>query len=285
MLISEELKEYHAQVSAAVDELFKAAVKEQKHPGDVLLALIFASNHSKFGGEQIGYDLAFHAAYEQNKFISEIRRADAFHITKAEFEERLNTKEFIEHYEPAAIHTEMQLYIKFWEADMYQKMLSHLASLSLGKDFDWAFRLPENTHNNHASVVSRCKKNAPLLSQLICDIYSHDVRNSIAHSQYFFTQRYITLLDEVNEVSDASMSFDNWRKIISKTLLLHNQIDMKRQEILQWYAAQRVVEIKVVRKDNSVYYNTIAPFPNFQRWVPTSVLTEAELKRIQSGGN
>jgi hypothetical protein len=176
----------------------------------------------------------------------------------------------------------MMLYLKFWESDMYQRLLHQFALLANGLPFDWHFVL--DNRDTVTPMIERARKNlsrnAPLMSGLLKTLYSSILRNCIAHSQYYFADT-IVLLDEQGELK-KTVSFSEWRGIITKTLLLHNGLEVLQKRVLDDYREQSKnnqgnIEVRVTNRDQSTRFEFLSPMQNRIFWVWSNNLIESGL--------
>jgi hypothetical protein len=272
MLYQDELQEYSKLVKAAVDELLLAARTNQTHPGDLLLIFNFVSTDRKGStGLYSGYDHIVHAANEQAKFIGEVRKALV--IEDKQKLESLEASTELAGIEDLSIHAELLLYLKFWESDMYQRLLYQLAQLSDSKSYDWSFKVDGSVRKLMSKIQTILGVKSPLMSSLLSDSYQPWIRNAIAHSQYYFGDRHLVILDARGD-DQAVLSFDDWRKIITQTLLLHNALQMLGDRVLTEYReisklTNGIIEVRVIRPDNTEEIATLSPMRDRKYWVWT----------------
>src|SRR5439155_22768533 len=76
MLFRQELIDYSIEINIVIDELLKAVKDNQTDEADILLIFNFAKFDEKLDeAPKVGFDHLVHAALEQAKFISEVRKS------------------------------------------------------------------------------------------------------------------------------------------------------------------------------------------------------------------
>jgi hypothetical protein len=130
----------------------------------------------------------------------------------------------------------MMIYLKIWEADMTIKKLYEFVRILSGEHYDWYFKISESARDKGALtrqqiirklVRSKVDKISPILSKLIMDTYNTQIRNSIAHSNFYMAGRNIGLNNYIEEDKANQLhnvSFDEWINIFHKTIILYNEL-------------------------------------------------------------
>lgn len=273
MIIDTELNAKHAEVQRAVSQLLEVCQAKQDDPGDLLLALIHATNRSTTQSPAVGFTFESHAAREQDNFITEFRKSPGIMVSAENYAKITERKDY--KAEGICVQMEMMAYLKFWEADLYQRMMLHLSRISLGRPFNWSLRISDNTSKNWNSVRAKLGRDCGPLKRIISAAYSHDIRNCIAHSQYFFTERIVTLLSNEGVPLEIDLNFDSWRDRFTKTLLFHNQLVVQRDRVLRELSGEPR-EIKVIRADGTEYRLALCWQAIANQWVPCDALRISE---------
>lgn len=230
MIFRDELAAFSTEVRAAIQELQEQAAKNQVHENDLLLVFNCATVDEL--GPMLGYDHIVHAAVEQSRFISEVRKALTVD-DQAEMD-RQRMQALTPVVESIAIHAELTLYIKFWESDYYQRLLYQLSNLASGDAYDWKIKITGDASSLIKGVRKRLGRPAPLVSALLKNLYSNELRNAIAHSQFYVAGDHLQTLSPTGEPSEV-LPLRDWRRIISKTLLLHNELQALEDRVLADY--------------------------------------------------
>lgn len=265
-------------LSKEFDKLLELAFEKQSHRGDLLLW-----NENGFSSEQngqeppaylIGPSLYGHSEHTHYQFIDEYRRNPCKYTSK-EFLEIYNqskgTKQMasIKLSEEISISMEMLIYLKFWEADMTIKKFYQLVGILQGKPYDWNFKLAKSNRDNDGVTGKRCvviremirdplKAISPTLYSWIKDTYKTQIRNAIAHSNYYFSARSIGLLNYFPSDGYSNLktiAFEDWTEIFHNTLVLHNQYVRLGKLIHQRYTAiyeatGQAIPVLIPRKDD-----------------------------------
>lgn len=230
MLRQESVERYDNEVRIAIDELWDAAFKNQKNENDLALILANGSMNNfpeetlkrlKITNYQIGHDFVH---FRYNTFFDffmqykGLRDEDEYQL--------IHDKQL--HNETM---TQMQLlaYMKFWETDLILKRLYNLARLSQGKDFMW--NVSQKELNERRTLVkdeiqNPVKDLCPHFFDFIESVYSRQLRNAIAHSQYYILYDSINLTnkEESKYYELDSITFEKWDEIFTKVILMHNHM-------------------------------------------------------------
>jgi hypothetical protein len=234
MLFEETINLYQDQVEAAVDQLYDIAFKNQVAENDLLLVLEnglkndydkaqlkrLKSSPYQIGPHYIG--LRYDTFYQ---FINYYRKGIKSKIEfDKEFGDDVKTKEsFLNFYRDF----QLLLYMKFWETDLILRRLTNLSSLAQGIPYSWEYS--QNIFNKRRNIiqdeiVKPLSTVSPLFSVLINEIYSNQIRNAVAHSQYYilFDSINLTNKDQNPYNKLTRISFDDWEKMFTKVMLLYN---------------------------------------------------------------
>lgn len=222
MLYINKLEAQQPGVREAVEELFNKAFEKQTHHQDLLLVLqhgYLLNNTPVIGIGEVG--LSKDTQYE---FYDWYRKS--FIVDYDDFMEKTKESDEYKEAERLSIQIEKIVYLKFWESDMILKTLKQLVSLANGKKYDWYLKIPTNPREgNKSEVIIKEIQNAaqnvcPKYNDLLKNTYSRELRNAIAHSQYFIYDRMIGYLN----CKRKGLSFDDWGSYIGNTILLQNEL-------------------------------------------------------------
>lgn len=305
MLFKDLLNKKYKTLSPAFDDLFELALKHQTHTGDLLLVNENASlSVSKSDDEpptnkyfyELGWNLEGHSEQTNYNFIGEyvnepIHDSKEYNSYYAEKSQDLNFREKLDHEAAFTMQFEMLIYLKIWEGETFIKKWYQLAKLIKGLDYDWSFRIKSRDPQKQGGITrDNALKNhiKPILSELIPQLgnsfmkcHKGQIRNAIAHSQYFFMGRDITFSNYIESNADhiSHLNFEEWTDIFHETVViftLYNKLFgqvkeyyyqkslpfKKKMEIrINWqlnpqpYTALEVLYTREFYKDWSPYYN------------------------------
>lgn len=247
MVFADLLKTNDSDVGKAVDELFAAAQSNQHHPQDLLLVDQHAFHDPELGATSflIGPGMIGWAEQTFYKFIDWYRQSHM--IDRSTFIQDVQTDPQVAANEILMLQVELSIYVRFWESDFLIKQLVQVTNLAAGKPYDWYLSFPTNTRSKNKTkaqsirqlVRDRMKNTAPLFYGLIDELYSGQLRNAFAHSQFYIDGRSIGLLnfssDPKNHAPLRGISIDNWYTKFHRLLLLHNHLIRSLQQLRDQY--------------------------------------------------
>ncbi len=242
MIFRDLLTALHGDVAAAVNELFATAEKCQTHPQDILLVLehgfycegVAQANRTAFpaispymiGLDEIG--LAEQTFYELMDGYRQSHMLD-----RDLFAQARATDQSVRSAERLALQLELNIYLRFWEADYLLKQYCQLARLAVADAYKWhlAISVPARRGSKQdiirRDIHERLKDACPAFAVTIGDCYNSQLRNAIAHSQYYLAPNSIGLLNHSTDPKAhaplASMSFEHWYVLFHTTLLLYDK--------------------------------------------------------------
>ena len=223
-------------VRNAVEELFDAAWKNQSHPQDMLLVDQHGFHNQMLadvqetpyviGVGEIGYgDRTFY------EFIDWYRKSHLWE--RAKFEEQVENDQDLRNQEELIVQIEQSIYLRFWEAASLLKRYCQLTALACGEPYDWHLEIPVDLRQDSKSglirkkIRNRVKDTCPHFYGLVKENYISQIRNAIAHSQFYIIARGIHFLNYSKDAKAHAplkgISFDQWYRIFHTTLLLHNE--------------------------------------------------------------
>jgi hypothetical protein len=241
MIFADLIQELDEDVTDAVDELFEAAWSNQSHPQDMLLvdqhgfyyellADPLVRERHKVGPYVIGPGEIGFGETTLYEFINWYRQSHL--LDKTEFEESLERDEEAKLHEELTIQLEHGIYLRFWEADFLLKQYYQLSSLASGEPYDWRLEVPGYSRNGskqefiRKEIRNRIKSICPSFYALVKQNFVSQIRNAIAHSQYYImgrSMRFLNYSDNPKAYSSLKgLTFDEWYRMFHTTLLLHN---------------------------------------------------------------
>lgn len=289
MLFKDILNAKTTIIAPEFDKLFDLAMSNQYHPGDLLLVHIngFFNQHidaynqnqgKKWNPHVIGPGREGHSENTHYQFINKYRTRNIVKVTHAEYlkevawdpEKRDLIDRLIE-LEADGIQIEMLIYLKFWEADLIIKKFYQLARLLNGEPYDWYFKIAEsnrslNTTGTRQDIIRKgfFQKTESFLPKLIEQFrlaFNGQIRNAIAHSNYSFAGRVISLLNFVKEdqySQKSSLTFDEWIEIFHITMVIYNEYIRLNNRIGEFYknifdSGKKAVDVLITEKEGQQY--------------------------------
>lgn len=202
MLFTESIEKEQPRFTSAIEKNFELAYKNQTHPQDMLLVLKHTSFYDTIGKRDyiIGPAEQGFAFFETFNFIDNYGSNNCYKF--AEFEKLLNSKDHEEKQKTNEIikiklYQEHFIYLKFWESDYIIKLLYQLTRLVNKKDYDWDYKVPELGRHKviRKEIRDRLTKTNPELYKILKETYKPQIRNAIAHSQFFVMGKATHLLN------------------------------------------------------------------------------------------
>ncbi len=233
MLFEETINKYKDEVASAVDQLYDSAYQYQVNENDLLLVLENGLKKEydeatlkrlKITPYHIGPDfigLRYDTFYQ---FINYYRNGIK---SKKEFIKEFNDEKTRESFFDFYRDFQLLLYMKFWETDLILRRLSNLAKLAQAKPYYWEYS--QKVFNDRRNLIKDdiqkpLESICPLFYKLIDEIYSNQIRNAVAHSQYYFLYDTINLTnkDENKHYKLSGIKYDDWEILFTKLMLLYN---------------------------------------------------------------
>lgn len=233
MLFEETINKYKDIVETAIDQLFVEAYKNQVNETDLLLVLenglkkeysdttIKRLNPTPYhiGPDIIG--LRYDTFYQ---FINFYRKDIT---SKGKFIKKFTDKKTRESFMNFYLDFQLLLYMKFWETDLILRRLLNFSNLAQGKPYYWDYsQTVFNARRNliKDEIQKPLEFICPLFYNLIDGIYSNQIRNAVAHSQYYFLYDTINLTnkDENKHYKLNGIKYDDWEVIFTELMLLYN---------------------------------------------------------------
>ncbi len=305
MLFEDILIAQEPPIKADFCRLVDTALKNQQHPGDMLLwynngtydkdVLNFKHPDPKqtYSPYVIGQHEVGHSEHTHYRFIHQYRTAylnksHANYIKELEYpggvynEDHSKKVDSLTEYEETTINLEMLVYLKFWESDSIIKKLYELVLLAHGESYDWHFKFPktlkDKSSDEKREQVIREKirdrlGDFPDVKRAIQESYRPQIRNAIAHSRYAMQGRSIQLHNYfVNDpYSDIKvLTFDQWADRFHKTMILYNCYIEAGNYINEWYAKNTIenkFEIRVIYQDGQTFYRNLEYRKEWNDWI------------------
>ncbi|MBO9699939.1 MAG: hypothetical protein J7604_06995, partial [Sporocytophaga sp.] len=253
MLFKDILEKKAKQLEPEFDKLFNLIIQKQHHSGDLLLVLVNGcydeeiANSTTLGVKLSPYTIGPHKEGHSEschyEFIHQYRTTHLAQFNHSEYLEMLNFSpekrqqifEF-QKMEGTTIQLEMLIYLKIWEADSFIKRFYQLVRLVKSESYDWYFKLSESNRDSSATgtrqdiirlqIRDRIEKDLPSIYLAFKNAYLTQVRNSIAHSNYSISSRYIQLNNYIKKDPASqliSLSFDEWIDKFHDTMIIYDQ--------------------------------------------------------------
>jgi len=288
MLFEELINEKEPAVKEAVDEVINTALENQSHPQDVLLVIKHSffinsiseslrGNHNisdfAFGPTDIGISENTHSKFFEWYFKNHI-------VNKEKFLIEIKHDNELKEVEDISVNIEKSIYVKFWEADMIVKYFYQLSLLCQGKNYDWYFNVPKHSREGSKQDIIRLeirdqlKTICPKFYNLIKETYSTQLRNAIAHSQYFIRSRNIKYLNYSKDPKAfsgiESLSFDEWANYSHNTILIYISLINRFTEIKELYYQKTVkdefLEIRIAQTKDKLLFSKIYLRNDYHEW-------------------
>lgn len=234
MLYVEKLSSIHSEVSEAVSELFITASENQTHENDLLLIIEngfydekvkeAAGNHSPF---VIGPHYQHYAEMTQYEFYHLYRVTNTRKISQEEY---LKSIKRTDKQKGHSIGTQLELaiYLKLWESNRFLERLFKLAKLCQGQIYDWHFQIGKDD-SRHDLIRNQIRNPleyiCPKFYSLIKRIYLSQIRNAVAHSQFFIVGSGITFLnyDPQRHAPIEFMPIEDWETRFHYMAMMYNE--------------------------------------------------------------
>ena len=291
MIFKEILKKQEPIVKEAVEELFNNAEKNQTHPQDILLILANGFYNEDFSLEfykktklspyVIGIGLIGFSEITQYKFYDWYRKSHI--VMLSEFKKKLKDNKNLAEFEKISIHIEKNIYLKFWESDMILKKMLQLVNLANGKSYDWHLKIPVYARAREGSkqkiirgkIRDDVKGICPKFYNIIKDTYLPQIRNAIAHSQFYFSERGIGYLNYSKDPKAhcliRSLSFEDWATYFHNTILLYSELIKNFNKWEDSYYQKTIekgyIEIRITKDSKTSVIKKLCVRDGYKDWV------------------
>lgn len=239
MLFKETLDRLKPEVENAVTELFNTILRNQAHPQDLLLTKIGRydgpgfSGYKPFGPGEGGWEReAEHTQYE----FYDLYRRQYESTPRADFYARANADEQLLKSVRLSMQLELMIYLRFWETDRLLTKLYHYTQLALGRPFNWQFSIDPDLKMHkliREDIRNPLETACPAYFALLKKMYRSQIRNAVAHSQYYITGQRIGFTNyEQGTYADLTQHpFEWWEDIFHTVILFYNELIRHDQEM------------------------------------------------------
>jgi len=283
MLYKEILESQFKRVSEAIGELFVTARKNQTHENDLLAILVngfydesikeASGNHSPF---LIGPHFQHYAELTQYEFYHLYRITNIKNIKQKEYLDFIKATEKESMYS-LGTQLELMIYLKIWESNRFLERLYKLTQLALGNNYDWHFQIEKDDSRQDLirnEIRNPLKEICPKFFQLIKDIYLSQIRNAVAHSQFYIVGTGISFLnyDPQRHAPINHMKIEEWEYRFHllalmyneyiRNISIHNYLYIRKSRNTSNGLTLRMTELNQTTKSNEIIYAK-----NPQRWI------------------
>ncbi len=281
MLYLSKLEEVTRRLKPEFEKLFIEVLNNQNHIGDLLLVYHNFSLNTKFPNLK-GYSpyimgLGFEGFSERThyEFIDTYRKNNLIK------DQSILVSNSIEEL---SIQIEMLIYLKIWECDLFIKKIYQIVQLLNGKAYDWNFTIAKYNNDKSATgtrqkiirekIRDNIKSHLPILHESFKSAYNPQIRNAIAHSQYYFLERSIGFnnFDHKNKYSNLNrITFEDWSEIFHKTIIIYNEYILLINKINPFYVSLAKKQNNkipfIMKKDlNQIKNYHLEYLPEKKRW-------------------
>ncbi len=240
MLFLETLDRLRPDVEKAVAELFDTILRNQAHPQDLLLTKIGRHDGSgylgykPFGPGEGAWDReAEHTQYE----FYDLYRRQYESTPRADFFAKANDDDQLIKSVRLSMQLELMIYLRFWETDRLLTKLYHYTQLALGKPFNWQYRIDPDMKMHkliREDIRDPLETICPSYFQLLKKIYRSQIRNAVAHSQYYITGHNIGFTNNKPGKDYADLTqkpFEWWEEVFHMVILFYNELIRHEHEL------------------------------------------------------
>jgi hypothetical protein len=303
MLFIGLLKALSKEVGHAVDELFAVAEAKQTHPQDLLLvdqhgfydsalAEQVSQGNKRISPYFLGRNEAGFAEDCFYRFIDWYRKSHREKLP--DFNERVKLNKGTQETEQLFLQVEQSIYLRFWESDYILKQLLQLSLLAQGKPYDWHLQIPANPREGSRQELVRTQIRDPLKGvcpafyHLVKECYRSQLRNAIAHSQFYFLNRQMHLLnyspDPKCHAPCKGVSFDEWYSLFHRTILLHNELIGRFARSRKAYRQKTLesgnrIPIRLTSPGKGVVIKDVGVMHNRDQWIWFENLNREDLEQ------
>lgn len=285
MLFSETLDKHYPQVKEALGELFDAVRANQTHEQDLLLVEINGFYRDELekplpDGEKLS---PFVFGIGGWSYFADKTQYRFFHHYRQTFDKKPRVNFFFDYktnlekqqFYDISLQIELMVYLKFWESDVMLRKLYHLSNLARGNNYDWYFRVSkDDSRQNIVRTLIRdpLKNICPKFYQLIKDIYLSQIRNAVAHSQFYIEQQKLGFAnhDPENFAPLSQIDFLEWEDRFHKLVLMYSELIEKFKASYKEYMKEEDdkhygLQVRTTAKDKSTAYEYVKYFDHGDR--------------------
>lgn len=144
-----------------------------------------------------------------------------------------------------SFNLETLIYLKIWENDLFLKTWYQFSKIINGHDYEWDFVLKdfssdEKTRPNLIRKIIKTDigKHSAVFKKHAKSGYIQQIRNAIAHSNYYILGRLISFTnfkegDEYYRIQN--FTFEQWMSLFHSSLMLHNYYIWLNLKIDEYY--------------------------------------------------
>ena len=248
MLFKEILDGKYKALWPQFEQLYNLVINNQTHEGDLLLVRLNAFyNIESLKWDNLPYNNPYmfgpnvegHAETTHYSFIGYYLKHNTSDKTYEEYlkdveyspERRILIDE-LTFSESISIQTEMLIYLKIWESDIFIKKFWQLVKLANKEPYDWHLSVSNSSRSGNLSrdEIIRKKIRNPLkdilpgLYACLKKAYNKQLRNAIAHSQYSILGRHIQIHNYIESDPYSQLkvvAFNDWIDIFHETLAIY----------------------------------------------------------------
>lgn len=191
-------------ISQSVLELFNSA--KQENENRYYLSIIDLERTEHDGKKYIGQDFFRNQIIQQfGEFVTHL------YYEPEDIPDDVN-KDFVK-------RLEMLAYSQFWECRGIQRLLLALIEIADDKDYvpELLVKNGRSTNSIYEEIISKTSKNNLSIGKVISSIYSNQIRNAFAHSEFLFLGEYITFENfDGTKNQIPSLDISTWDKLFSR---------------------------------------------------------------------
>ncbi|MBP6732733.1 MAG: hypothetical protein KA149_11780 [Chitinophagales bacterium] len=288
MLYIEKLKQLEPEVEKVVDGFFKKIEKNQFHEGDLLLVAVHGfydkrTDESIFLKKMKLSPYVFGSGEEgltnqtQYDFYNAFLSAYVNYGDRQKYLEYLKTDKQAQASYLITLQLELVIYLKFWESDFFLKQLYNLGvNLLHGKNYDWHIDIKNKGKKTFLDIELKdsLRIKAPKFLELFDAIYSRQVRNAIAHSQFWLNNSYLILMnyDPSDNANLKRLTIDEWEEMYHLFVVFYNVFNRKIREFektcMQEAADKHFGKpVMLTARDKKTRIEFLKSLPEIPRWV------------------
>ena len=273
MLYLSKLENLTKKLKPVYEELFKEVLNNQYHIGDLLLIYINFSKNTTipipkgYSPYLMGQGFEGFSEKTHYEFIDVYRK----HNLIENQSDKLSKSS-----EELSIQIEMLIYLKIWECDLFIKKFYQITRLLNGKPYDWDFKIDKTGRQKiiREKIRDKFKSHFPILYDTFKDTYISQIRNAIAHSQYYFLERSIGFnnYDSKSNFSKINrITFEKWSEIFHNTMIIYNEYILLMNKINPYYillTKKQNNRIPIIMKNDSNKSKSyhLEYLPEIKRW-------------------
>lgn len=248
MLFKEILDAKYKALWPQFEQLYNLVIDNQTHEGDLLLVRLNAFyNIESLKWDNLPYNNPYmfgpnvegHAETTHYSFIGYYLKHNTSEKTYGEYlkeveyspERRILIDE-LTFSESISIQTEMLIYLKIWESDIFIKKFWQLVKLTNKEPYDWHLSVSNSSRSGNLSrdeiirkkIRNTLKDILPGLYASLKKAYNKQLRNAIAHSQYSILGRHIQIHNYIESDPYSQIkvvSFNDWIDVFHETLAIY----------------------------------------------------------------